>query len=225
MNQEHEENGGRLVRRLWVRAWAASAAATAFGCLYFFVRQYLKDGIWEFDLGLINKSLGVAALFLLSLSMFLTGVAYFSNRSARPLAFRKHCGLVGFWTGLIHGAVNHFLLPLAGLHAEREVEAWISDGPALAALALFGAMAFLSGPSPKERLGGRVWRRTLRYAGYVGLGLSIGHTALLKGASWANYFRTFRSVIPSLSLPVAAFAAAAIILRLAVWVSQRRDRP
>jgi hypothetical protein len=31
-------------------------------------------------------------------------------------------------------------------------------------------------------------------------------------------------VIPSLSLPVAVFAAAAIILRLAVWVSQRRDR-
>jgi hypothetical protein len=224
MNREHAGNGGRPVRRLWARAWAASAAATAFGCLYFFVRQYFKDGTWAFDLGLVNKSLGVAALFLLSLSMFLTGVAYFSNGSARILAFRKHYGLVGFWTGLVHGAVNHFLLPLVGIHAERKVAAWISDGPALAALVLFGVMAWLSDPRSKERLGGPVWRRTLRYAGYVGLGLSIGHTALLKGASWAKYFRTFSSVIPSLSLPVAVFAAAAIILRLAVWVSQRRDR-
>lgn len=228
MNGQAEENGtrdgGRLVRRLWVRAWALAGALVALGSLYFFVRQYFKDGVWEFDLTLVDKSLGVAALVLLSLSMLLTSVAYFARRPARPLAFRKHYGLVGFWAGLAHAGVNHFLLPIGGLHSERPIEAWISDGPALAALALFGAMAFLSLPGAKARLGGETWRRTLRYAGYAGLALSIGHAALLKWTSWTNYFRTFGSVVPSLSLPAALFAAAAVVLRLAVWVSQRRRR-
>ena len=218
------KDGGRPVRRLWVRAWALAGGLVVFGSLYFFVRGHFKDGVWKFDLTLVDKSLGVAALVLLSLSMLLTSVAYFRHRPARPLAFRKHYGLVGFWTGLVHAGVNHFLLPLGGLHSERQVEAWISDGPALAALALFGAMAFLSLPRAKARLSGGTWRRTLRYAGYAGLALSIGHAALLKWTSWTNYFRTFGSVVPSLSLPAVLFAAAAVILRLAVWVSRRRRR-
>ncbi len=217
-------NGRRSVRRLWARAWALSAATVAFGSLYFFVRQYFKDGIWAFDLSLVDKSLGVASLFLLSLSMFLTSVSYFSKGPSKPLAFRKHYGLVGFWTGLIHGGVNHLLLPVWGLQPERKIAAWISDGPGLAALVLFGAMAWLSSPGLKERLGGRAWRRTLRYAGYAALLLAVGHTALLKWESWVNYFRTFGSVVPSLSLPVSAFAALAGVLRLAVWVSRRRTR-
>jgi len=214
----------RGVRRLWLRAWGAAAAVAAFGCLYFFVRQYFKDGIWLFDLALVNKSLGTASLFLLTLSMFLTGVAYFSNRGARPLAFRKHYGLVGFWVGIAHAAVSHLLLPLWDLHPERKTNAWLSDGPGVAALVLFAMMAAASNPSPKERLGGAAWRRLLRYAGYAGLVLSLGHTVALKASSWTNYFRTFGSVIPSLSLPVALFAAAAVLLRLAVWVSQLRNR-
>lgn len=217
-------SGGSLVRRLWLRAWTVSGATVAFGSIYFFVRQYFKDGVWKFDLSLVNKSLGVAALFLLTLAMFLTSVAYFSKGPSRPLAFRKHFGIVGFWTGLVHGAVNHFLLPAWDLRPERKLEAWISDGPALAALVLFGAMALLSRPGPKETLGGRSWRRLLRYAGYAGLVLSVAHAALLKWTSWTKYFRTFGSVVPSLSLPVALFAVAAVILRLAVWISQRRKR-
>lgn len=228
MNDDAAENGaksgGGLVRRLWVRAWALAAGLVAFGSLYFFVRQYFKDGVWAFDLTLVDKSLGVAALVLLSLSMLLTSLAYFRARPARPLAFRKHYGLVGFWTGLIHAGVNHFLLPLWGLRSERQLAAWISDGPALVALALFGAMAFLSLPKAKARLGGGAWRRTLRYAGYAGLALSIGHAGLLKWTSWTNYFRTFGSVVPSLSLPASLLAAAAVGLRLAVWISGRRRR-
>jgi hypothetical protein len=218
------KDGGRLVGRLWLRAWGLAGGLVAFGSLYFYVRQYFKDGVWTFDLTLVDKSLGVAALVLLSLSMLLTSVAYFRARPARPLAFRKHYGLVGFWTGLFHGAVNHFILPLFGLRSERQVAAWLTDVPAIAALALFGAMAALSLPAAKARLGGATWRRTLRYAGYAGLALSIGHTALLKWTSWTSYFRTFGSVVPSLSLPAALIAAAAVLLRLAVWVSRRRRR-
>lgn len=212
-------NGGR---RLRARAVGLAFAAVVFGCAYFFVRQYLKDGIWRFDLTILNKSLGTAALFLVALSMFLTGVAFFSRGSSRPLAYRKYYGLAGFWTALVHGLVNHFGLPAAGLHAERKLDALLSDGPGLAALVLFGVMAALSNAAAKGRLGGEIWRKTLRYGGYAALALALAHTALLKGASWGKFFRTFDPVLPSLSLPAAVFAAAAVILRLAVWASGRR---
>ncbi len=222
--ENNGRNGGHLVRRLWSRAGAAAAASVAFGCLYFFVRQHFKDGVWRFDLSLVNKSLGTAALFLVALSMFLTGVAYFSRRSGRSLAYRKHYGLVGFWTGIVHGAVNHFWLPAVGLHPERKLAAWLSDAPGLAALVLFGAMALLSNAGAKGRLGGETWRKALRYGGYAALLLAMAHTALLKWGSWTKYIRTFDSVLPSLSLPVAVFAGAAVILRLAVWVSDVRKK-
>jgi hypothetical protein len=78
------------------------------------VRQFVKDGIWRFDLTILNNSLGTTTLFLIALSMFLTGVSIFSRRNSKPLIYRKHHGLVGFWAGLAHGAANHFLIPALG---------------------------------------------------------------------------------------------------------------
>ncbi len=182
----------------------------------------MKDEVWRFDLGLVNKALAAAAFFLLIVSMALTGISYFSQRSTRPLAYRKYLGLVGFWTALAHAAVTHVLLPAAGLRPERKIEALDSDWPGIAALVLFGAMALVSRAGVKSRLGGEAWRRLMRYGGYAGLVLAAGHAALLKWSSWTNYFRTFDPVLPSLSLPLTAFAAAACVLRLAVWISAKR---
>ena len=222
--EKNGRNGGKLLLNLWVRAGVAAAVAVAFSFLYFFVRQYFKEGVWRFDLLLVNKSLGTAALFLVALSMFLTGVAFFSRRSRRSLAYRKHYGLMGFWTGLAHGAVNHFWLPAVGLQPERKLDVWLSDAPGLLALVLFGAMALLSNAGVKGRLGGETWRKALRYGGYAGLLLAVAHATLLKWTSWTKYVRTFDSVLPSLSLPVAAFAAAAVVLRLAAWIFEARKK-
>ena len=98
-----------------------------------------------------------------------------------------------------------------------------SDWPGIAALVLFGAMALVSRAGIKGRLGGEAWRKVLRYGGYVGLVLAVGHAALLKWSSWSNYFRTFDPVLPSLSLPLAGFAGFAVVLRLAVWLSAKRN--
>src|SRR4030042_4204706 len=97
--------------KLWLRALATGLAAFVFGALYFFVRQFVKDGIWRFDLTIVNKSLGTTSLFLIALSMFLTGISIFSRRGSTPLIYRKHHGLVGFWAGLARGATNPFLPP------------------------------------------------------------------------------------------------------------------
>lgn len=218
------KNGARPVRRFWIRASVAAAAATAFGCLYFYIRQFLKDGIWGFDLSLVNKSLGVTALFLIALSMFLTGAAYFSGGPPRPLVFRKYFGLVGFWAGLSHGAVNHLLLPAVGLHPETKAGDLHAEVTGLVALVAFAGMAIASTSWARRRLGGERWRRFLRYAGYMGLVLAAGHTAMLKWGSWAKFFRTFDPVLPSLSLFVAAFAASAVLLRFAVWLAESRKK-
>ena len=217
------KKGGRSVVRLWARALTVALIAFVIGGLYFFVRQFIKDGVWRFDLGLVNKALATAAFFLLIVSMALTGLSYFSRRSAKPLAYRKHLGLVGFCVALTHAAVTHVLLPAVGLRPERKIEALNSDWPGVAALILFGAMTLVSSAGIKGRLGGKAWRRLLRYGGYAGLILAAGHAALLKWSSWTNYFRTFDPVLPSLSLPLTVLAAAACVLRLAVWISAKRS--
>jgi DMSO/TMAO reductase YedYZ heme-binding membrane subunit len=199
--------------------------SVGFGCVYFFVRQYFKDGVWRFDLTLADKSLGVAALFLVALSMALTGIVYFSKGSSRLLGARKQYGLVGFWTGLAHGVVNHVLLPAVGLQAEGGAKDPHAEAAGLAALALFALMAVASNARAAAKLGPGRWRKFLRYAGYAGLVLAAGHAALLKWDSWTTYVRTFSSVLPSLSLPVVLFAAATVLLRLAVGISRRRKRP
>ena len=228
--EEHRQDGPRRERRpavrLWFRALAVALSVFVFGCFYFFVRQFMKDGAWLFDLTLANKALGTTSLFLISQSMLLTGVAYFLRGKSRLLAHRKHYGLAGFWVGLVHGAVNHFLLPAVGLQPERNAKSLLSDAPGLMALIIFGIMAALSNAEAKGRMGGKAWRKLLRYGGYAGLILAAGHTALLKWGSWTNYLRTSDPALPSLSLPAAVFAAAAVLLRLAAWiVGKRKPRP
>jgi len=213
---------GRTAARLWVRAILTASFAFAFGCAYFFVRQYVKDDVWQFDWTLVNKSLGTTSLFLIALSMILTGIAFFGPGNSRPLIYRKHHGLVGFWAGLAHGAVNHFLLPAAGLLPEEKAFTLPADATGLLALVIFGTMAVLSLAALKGFVGGKAWRKILRYGGYAGLVLAVGHTALLKWESWTNFFRTFDPVLPSLSLPAALVASAAVLLRLAAWVVERR---
>ena len=81
-------------------------------------------------------------------------------------------------------------------------------------------MTVLSIPRVKARVGGGTWRKLLRYSGYSGLLLAVAHTGLLKWESWMNFFRTFDPVLPSLSLPVALFAAAVVLLRLVAWTGR-----
>lgn len=213
---------GVALAGLWRRTWLVAAAAVAFGGLYFFVRQYFKDGVWDFDLYLFNKALATASLLLVSLSMLLTARSYFGRGSNRILAYRRFYGLAGFWIGLVHGAFSHALLP-----GRFPFPSWGLRNPAasalgLASLLLFGAMAAASNPRVKGRWGGEFWRRFLRYAGYAGLLSASAHAGVLKWASWTKYLRTFESVLPSLSLPVVLAAAVALLLRIAVWVAERR---
>jgi hypothetical protein len=218
------KGAGAGLRKLRIRSTAAAFSSIAFGALYFFVRQKLKDGIWDFDLYLFNKALATASLFLVSLSMILTGIGYFSRRPGRALAYRKHLGLAGFWTGLTHGLVSHGLLPDRFPLASWMLEHPLASATGLVSLLFFGVMAAISKAKVKGRLGGVLWRKGLRYLGYAALVAAAVHAGILKWASWAKYLRTFESVLPSLSLPIVLFAFAAVILRIIVWRSEAGKR-
>lgn len=208
-----------------LKAWLAAGLALVFGCGYFFLRQHFKDGGWGFDATLVNKSLAVTSLFLLSLSMLLTGLSALSAGNAGLLVRRKYYGLAGFWSGALHAVMSHLFFPALGVELEKvERLGSLATASAYAALAIFGIMAFVSAPSAKASLGGENWRRLLRYLGYSGLVLAAGHAALLKWPSWFRYFKTFSSVLPSLSLPAVVLALATILLRLALWASGRLRR-
>jgi hypothetical protein len=208
-----------------LKAWPAAALSFIFGCGYFFLRQHFKDGGWGFDPTLVNKSLAVTSLFLLSLSMLLTGLSALSEGNAGLLVRRKYYGLAGFWGGALHAAMSHVVFPAVGVELEK-VERFgsLAAASAYAALAIFGIMALFSAPKPKASLGGENWRRLLRYLGYSGLVLAAGHAALLKLPSWLRYLKTFSSVLPSLSLPAVVLALATVLLRLALWASGRLRR-
>jgi hypothetical protein len=224
-DQENAKGSAKAIALawLWRRTVLLAAAALVFGGLYFFVRQYFKDGVWNFDLYLLNKSLATTSLLLVSLSMLLTGRSYFRPGSNRALAYRKFYGLAGFWIGLVHGAVSHALLPGYFPYPSWAVKNPAASSLGLAALLLFGAMAAASNRRVKGRWGGEFWRKFLRYAGYAALVAATVHAGVLKWASWTKYFRTFESVLPSLSLPVVFVAAAALVLRIALWAAERRS--
>ncbi|MCK7482522.1 MAG: hypothetical protein M0C28_39420 [Candidatus Moduliflexus flocculans] len=157
--------------------------------------------------------------------MLLTARSYFSRRPGRALALRKPYGLARVsGSVLVHGAVDHVLLPAIGLHAEPKSVNLHAEAAGWAALALFAVMALISNERARKRIGNGMWRKVLRYAGYAGLALAAAHAAFLKSASWSKYFRTFDSVLPSLSLFVFALAVAAILLRLAVGFAERRKK-
>lgn len=215
---EARKEAGVGLRKLRLRAAAVALISIAFGSLYFFVRLNFKDGIWRFDLYLFNKSLATASLFLISL-MIMTGIGYFSRGPGRALAYRKHYGLAGFWLGLTHGLVSHALLPSRFPLSSWAFEHPVASATGIAALLLFGAMATSSNAEIKGRLGGDLWRKSLRYMGYAALVIACVHAGILKWASWTTYLRTFESVLPSLSLPVVLFAVAAVVLRIFVWRS------
>ncbi len=211
-------------KRLWARAVLWALAVAAFGCLYFFVRQYIRSGVWHFGLGLVNKSLGVTSLVMITLSMFLTSWSRFFKRGGRSLALRKYVGLTGFWLGLLHGALDHLLLPAIGLRSENESGNIPANAVGWTALVLFAVLTIISNETARRKLGTALWRKALRYGGYAGLTLAVAHSAFLKGDSWSNFFRTFDPALPSLSLPAALFGAITVLLRLALWISGRRKK-
>jgi len=212
--------------RLWKKSFLTGSALFFLSWIWFFVRQYFKDGSWAFDPTLINKSLAVTSLLLISFSMLLTGLAMLRRRYMKYLPWRRFLGITGFVFGMAHALVGHAVFPLIGIEMEESGGlAILSDVLGYLSLAIFGLMAVASFAKVKGFIGGAMWRYFLRFSGYTALILVVVHSALLKWDSWLKYVNTFGSVLPSLSLPAVLVGIAALVFRLMGEKRKSRRRP
>ncbi|MCH7492815.1 hypothetical protein IID19_04515 [Patescibacteria group bacterium] len=203
---------------LWIRTILFSIVIFIIGGLYL----YLRRG--EFDLHIANKVFAITSLFLIGFSLSLSALCYFWNFLDTKIVYRKHLGVIGFAYALLHALTTFILL--------REEFPWpdwysteiISVLLGLAALIIFSGLAAISNRFSIMELGGRTWRRLLRYGGYTGFILVIIHFGLLKYKGWGRWFSSYDPWMPPLSLIAIIFVSLVLMLRLALAIALFRKK-
>jgi DMSO/TMAO reductase YedYZ heme-binding membrane subunit len=173
--------------------------------------------------GAVNKSVADVSIFLMGLSMLLSGVCYFWNIFDPLIRYRKYLGLIGFAFGLVHIALS-----FSALQAVLKVETWQKGlmWPAftgLLAAVIFTVMALVSNNRMAIFLGGKLWRYVLR-TGYLAVILVAAHVVLLKSARWLTWYNEGMKTLPSLSLLISIFMVVVVLMRVALWVALKRKK-
>lgn len=175
-------------------------------------------------LRIFNQALADAGMFLIALSMAMSGLTYFWDFLDKYLNYRKYLGLIGFWFIVVHGYISAFGLPqlfkFPGYYLETN-----NIIPFLFALGSFITlivMAIISDRHIMVKIGGTLWRKILRF-GYIAIIFGILHFGLKKYTSWTYWFQQEATLIPPLSLIVTIFAVWVIILRIALWWDLRKS--
>lgn len=190
-----------------------------FGLLVFASSYYYSQ--WIGTPNITNKAVADTAIVLIGLSMVISSLCYFWNFFDWSIAYRKHLGLIGFAF-----AVAHLLLSWAPFLRLFATETWTAGAmwPALhgtIALTIFAIMAFVSNTIIARLLGGQIWRAILR-TGYVGIIFVWLHVVLLKSGRWIIWYQNGMTTPPAFSLLVTIFMTAVLMMRVALWYSQRR---
>lgn len=172
--------------------------------------------------GLLNKSIADTSVILIGSSMLLSSICYFWDFLDSKIVYRKHLGLVGFAFALVHLGLS-----FSAFQRLLQLETWQQGayGPALAgtlALLIFTVMAIISNMYAATKLGGKTWRVILR-TGYLALALVFVHVVLLKSARWLTWYQEGIKTLPSVSLIVSVFIVIVIIMRVVLWLSQRKN--
>lgn len=183
------------------------------GSLYLFVRR------GDYDLFVANKALATTSLVLIGLSFALSGLCYFWNFVDTKIIYRKFLGLVGFAFAIAHVIVALNFLPHKFAYPDWFTANKVSVIFGALALLIFTIMATISNRFTAFELGDKRWRMILRIGGYLAFIFVIIHVALLKYPEWIKWLTTMEPLLPPLSLLGIIFAAAVIILRIALFIS------
>lgn len=171
--------------------------------------------------GGLNKSVADTSIFIMGLSMMLSGLTYFFNVFDSYMRYRKHLGLVGFAFAIVH-----VVLSFSALQNLFQAETWQKGAmwPAftgLLALIIFTVMALVSNSKMARLLGAKWWRFILR-TGYLAVILVWMHVVLLKSARWMSWYEGGMKTLPSLSLLVSIFMLLVIVLRIILFFAVRK---
>lgn len=87
------------------------------------------------------------------------------------------------------------------------------------ALIIFAVMASISNRYAVHELGGKTWRRVLRF-GYVAFALATAHFIFVGLTQWQKWFTGFKG-LPPLGIAIIVFALFVFILRICLEVAVR----
>lgn len=171
----------------------------------------------------VNYAVANTAVFVMGLSMILSGVCYFWNTFDRFSIYKKYLGLVGFGFAAAHFII-HFqaFTRLFSPTIWQRTFGWVLLS-GLVSLLIFTVMALISNNFMARKLGGRNWKLTLR-TGYIALLLAGIHVVLLRSDDWASWYSEGMHTLPSLNMLIALFILIVIGMRIALWIALKRKK-
>ncbi|MBI4096956.1 MAG: hypothetical protein HY428_00880 [Candidatus Levybacteria bacterium] len=192
---------------------------------YFLILFYLFASEGYIDRTILNRAHADTAVFLIGLSFAFSGICYFWNFADKYFIYRKYLGLSGFAFALSHVAITILLLndvfPFPSYYQIHEnVPAFILG---VYAILIYAFMAAISNKFASHLFGGPLWRSFLRL-GYIAYVFTILHFALKSYPSWLTWISKGSFSLPPITLPLTIFGAGVILLRIAVWISQKRKK-
>src|SRR3972149_8582391 len=217
-------------RSIWIKTFIVSVIMFAFFSFYYALQGF------RYDLFAINVLLGLSGMFLIGMSVALSGLTYFWNFVDTKLIYRKQLGLTGFYMVLVHAAfsfTNYFFIAsspkpefiidyiwrIGGL----EISNWIAFFAAVLALAIFTFMALISNKYAMMEIGGMRWRSFLRI-GYVAYLLIVIHFGLKRFFEWDAWISGYLGLLPPLSLVLLVFVIFVFVMRIALFISLERKK-
>ena len=170
----------------------------------------------------LNKSAADVAIFLIGLSMILSGICYFWNVFDTLIKYRKYLGMVG-WAF----AIAHLLLSWDAFLSLLNVETWQEGAmwPVLTgflATVIFTIMALISNKFMATFLG-QNWRPLLR-TGYIAVIFVLAHVVLLRLPRWISWYEGGMQTPPSSSIIVTVFMLLVLVMRVALWLATSRKQ-
>lgn len=203
--------------QLWLNTFTFGVVSYALMTLYIFLRGD------PFDLYNVNRVIAGVSLFLIGLSFILSGVCYFWDKLDSFIVYRKYLGLLGF--GM---AVAHIFVTVLYLQERYALDQWLTTRivPFLLGLGstiIFTFMAAISTQWAAKKIGGRWWRKILRWGGYIAYILLLGHVVMAKQYGWNRWLENMDTWMPPLSMLGVVFIVVVLGMRVALWWSVRRQ--
>lgn len=202
---------------LWLRSLGIGVALMIIELGYIF----LAEG--DFNLRAINRSVAGASVLLITISLALSGITYFTDKLDKYIVYRRYIGVMGALF-----AIAHMLLTFIDIGSMVYLIEFFTDPApftlfAIASTLLLILLTIISNNESAKLLGNIWWRRLLRL-GYVALLFGFLHFALMRQRNWQLWFESPDELPPTsllLVIPVALTFLIRLILAIALKLKKK----
>lgn len=198
--------------RLWVNTILFSWVIFGLCLGYLYLRGSGK--VTTFN---VNQAAANTSVFLIGFSFLLSSLCYFFDFLDTKIIYRKHLGIIGFAYGLAH--VFFVVIVLQNMFPLNEwlTERLLTFSLGLVAVILFTFMTIISNQYVITHIGGKTWRTSLRWSGYIALVFVWFHAVIVTWPRWSGWLVKPQGWAP-LGLIAAAFSVVVILARVILGV-------